>query len=66
VSVDLAAIGGGAPEDVLDRAGRRVGAPPLSDKTREYILDQLREAPPPAVRARAVGLLLGAPELQRR
>jgi uncharacterized protein (DUF1800 family) len=66
VEVDLGMIAGRSPEEVLDRAARRVGAPPLSEKTRQYIVEQVREAAPPAAPARAVGLLLGAPELQRR
>ena len=67
VLVDLSGLAG-SPEQVLDRATQRIGAPPLHDKTRGYILAELREAPPqsPAAGARAVGLLLGAPELQRR
>jgi uncharacterized protein (DUF1800 family) len=70
VRVDLSSVARDAngPEEVLDRATGRIGAPPLSDKTRAYILAELREAPPQsaALAARAVGLLLGAPELQRR
>jgi len=70
VLVDLSTVSRDArgPEEVLDRASRRIGAPPLSEKTRAYILAELRETPPqsPLVAARAVGLLLGAPELQRR
>jgi hypothetical protein len=68
VRVDLSKLGGGPPAQVLDTAAATLGARPLSDKTRDYILAQLQGAPPqPAVQAaRAVGLLLGAPELQRR
>ena len=70
VRVDLSAVSRDArgPEEVLDRASGRIGAPPLSEKTRAYILAELREAPVQslAVAARAVGLLFGAPELQRR
>jgi hypothetical protein len=66
ISLDLDSVGADDPAAALDRAARRVGAPPLSDATRTYILEQLRAAAPAAVPARAVGLLLGAPELQRR
>ncbi|HEX4385899.1 MAG TPA: DUF1800 domain-containing protein [Myxococcales bacterium] len=68
VSVDLSSLGGGPPEQVLTRAAATLGANALSDKTRDYILQQLRQTPskPDLQAARAVGLLLGAPELQRR
>ena len=70
VQVDLAPIlqDADGPAEVLDHAAARLGAPALSEKTRDYVLAQLREAPPrpQVVAARAVGLLLGAPELQRR
>jgi uncharacterized protein (DUF1800 family) len=68
VRVDLAKLGGGPPAQVLDTAAATLGARPLSDKTRDYILAQLQGTPPrPELQAaRAVGLLLGAPELQRR
>jgi uncharacterized protein (DUF1800 family) len=70
VNVDLLALSKDArgPEEVLDRAAAQLGAPALSEKTREYVLAQLREAPPgpEVIAARAVGLLLGSPELQRR
>jgi uncharacterized protein (DUF1800 family) len=68
VSVDLSSIGGGPPEQVLTRAAATLGASALSDRTRDYILQQLRQTPLKAdlQAARAVGLLLGAPELQRR
>jgi uncharacterized protein (DUF1800 family) len=70
VTVDLSPLSrdANAPEEVLDRAAAQLGAPALSEKTREYVLAQLREAPPgpDVVPARAVGLLLGSPELQRR
>jgi uncharacterized protein (DUF1800 family) len=68
VSIDLKSIGGGAPAQVLAKAAATLGASALSDKTRDYILEQLRQTPPkPDLQAaRAVGLLLGAPELQRR
>ena len=51
-----------------EAAAARLGATELSEKTRAYILEELRRspAPPDLVPARAVGLLLGAPELQRR
>jgi uncharacterized protein (DUF1800 family) len=61
------------PDEVLRRAQSWLGAAELSDKTRGYVLDRLRELAPQKVEkkpellaARAVGLLLGAPELQRR
>jgi hypothetical protein len=68
VTIDLRPLAGGTPEEVLEKAATRLGAIGLSDKTREYILEQLHEGPPkPDLQpARAVGLLLGAPELQRR
>jgi uncharacterized protein (DUF1800 family) len=74
VEVDLSALSAGAHghEEVLDRAARSLGlgASALSDRTRGYILEQLREVSvekkPEQVAQRAVGLLLGAPELQRR
>jgi uncharacterized protein (DUF1800 family) len=68
VKVDLSRLAGFGPEQTLDRAAGELGATDLSEKTRGYILDQLRHAPPkPDLQAaRAVGLLLGAPELQRR
>jgi uncharacterized protein (DUF1800 family) len=63
VKVDLSRLAGGGPEDVLEKAAAQLGAPGLSERTRTSIVDQLREQPLPA---RAIGLLLGAPELQRR
>ena len=63
VKLDLSRLAGGGPEEVLDRAAAQLGAPELSERTRSYIVEQLREQPLPA---RAVGLLLGAPEMQRR
>jgi uncharacterized protein (DUF1800 family) len=68
VKVDLSPLAAGEPEQVLQNAAARLGAGELSGKTRDYILTQLRDAPPrPELQAaRAVGLLLGAPELQRR
>jgi uncharacterized protein (DUF1800 family) len=66
VAVDLGAPTSADAADALDRAARRVGAPPLSETTRTHIVEQLRAAPAAAVPARAVGLLLGAPEMQRR
>ena len=71
VRVDLKPLtqGNSGPEEVLRRALRQLGAPELSEKTRDYLLGQLREVPaqkPDLLAARAVGLLLGAPELQRR
>jgi len=70
VTVDLSPLSRDAqgPEEVLDRAAAQLGAPALSEKTREYVLGEMREAAPRSeiVAARAVGLLLGSPELQRR
>jgi uncharacterized protein (DUF1800 family) len=70
VRVDLLPLARDAsgPEEVLDRAAARLGASDLSDRTRDYVLAQLRDAPaqPDVIAARAVGLLLGSPELQRR
>jgi uncharacterized protein (DUF1800 family) len=70
VAVDLSPLAANArgPEDVLARAAGRLGAGELSAQTRDYLLAQLREGPkkPELQAARAVGLLLGAPELQRR
>ena len=75
VDVDLVSVtaAGVDPESVLSRAQGLLGARELSDKTRLYILGKLRELPaarvarqPQLIAARAVGLLLGAPELQRR
>ena len=70
VHVDLKPIAAGAPgpEVVLQRAAAQLGAIQLSGETRSYVLAQLKESPPkPELQAaRAVGLLLGAPELQRR
>ncbi len=68
VTADLGRIAAAAPEDLLANAATELGSPELSAQTRAYILDQLQKTPPkPALQAaRAVGLLLGAPELQRR
>ncbi|HEY2029702.1 MAG TPA: DUF1800 domain-containing protein [Myxococcales bacterium] len=67
VRIDLRPIGAGPPAQVLAKAAETLGAQQLSDKTRGYILAQLEQTPQPAMRAaRAVGLLLGAPEMQRR
>ncbi len=63
VKVDLSGLSGGGPDELLTRAALQLGATDLSPRTREYIVQELREAPLPA---RAVGLLLGAPEMQRR
>ena len=69
VRVDLGPLARDAlgPEEVLDRAATSLGAPALSDRTRQYVLTQLRGGQRPEVTAsRALGLLLGSPELQRR
>ena len=72
VTIDLAPISQGthAPGELLDRASKQLGADSLSERTRRYVLEQLRdlsfETKPELVAERAVGLLLGAPELQRR
>ena len=69
VRVDLAPLARDAlgPEEVLDRAVASLGMPALSDWTRHYVLAQLRGTQRPEVTAsRALGLLLGSPELQRR
>jgi uncharacterized protein (DUF1800 family) len=70
VRVDLAPLARDTlgPEEVLDRAAAQLGMPALSDRTRQYVLAQLRGAPPRphVVASRALGLLLGSPELQRR
>ena len=63
VRVDLSTLAGGGPEELVSRAAARLGATELSETTKDYVVQQLREAPVPA---RAVGLLLGSPELQRR
>jgi uncharacterized protein (DUF1800 family) len=66
--VDLVPLQAATPEETVRKAAARLGASELSEKTRAYILDELRKTPaaPDLVAARAVGLLLGAPELQRR
>jgi hypothetical protein len=53
---------------MLDRAAAQLGMPALSDRTRQYVLAQLRGASPRSqvLASRALGLLLGSPELQRR
>jgi hypothetical protein len=68
VAVDFTALQGGQPEGVLEGAAARLGAVNLSQATRAAVLDQLRPLPgqPVVLAARAVGLLLGSPELQRR
>jgi uncharacterized protein (DUF1800 family) len=63
VKIDLSRLEGEGAEDVLGRAAAQLGALELSEGTRTYVVRQLREQPLPA---RAVGLLLGAPEMQRR
>jgi uncharacterized protein (DUF1800 family) len=75
VRVDLSSLveGEAGPDQVLSRAQALLGAGELSDRTREFVLARLREVPakrvekkPDVLAERAVGLLLGAPELQRR
>ena len=68
VKVDLSRLLAPAPDQVLSNAAAELGAIELSEQTRSYILDQLQKSPsrPGLQAARAVGLLLGAPELQRR
>ncbi|HKB77813.1 MAG TPA: DUF1800 domain-containing protein, partial [Myxococcales bacterium] len=70
VRVDLAPLAHDpmAPEEMLDRAAAQLGMPALSDRTRQYVLAQLRGASPRSqvLASRALGLLLGSPELQRR
>ena len=70
VQVDLAPLARDSmgPEEMLDRAAAQLGMPALSDRTRQYVLTQLRGAPlrSPIFASRALGLLLGSPELQRR
>ena len=66
--VDLSPLADASPEGALQKAAARLGAVELSEKTRGYVLDELKRSPqrPELLAARAVGLLLGAPELQRR
>jgi uncharacterized protein (DUF1800 family) len=67
VDVEPLARGAPEPEEMLDRAVASLGIPALSDRTRQYVLSQLRGGQRPEVTAsRALGLLLGSPELQRR
>ncbi|MBS2025426.1 MAG: DUF1800 domain-containing protein [Deltaproteobacteria bacterium] len=72
VKVDLQPLATGARThaEVLDRAAALLGAGALTERTRSYTLAQLEQIPldqkPVLVAQRAVGLLLGAPELQRR
>ncbi len=66
--LDLAPLAAASPQEALEKATARLGSADLSERTRAYILDELRKSPrqPELMAARAVGLLLGAPELQRR
>jgi len=66
VKIALSRLGGGPLEEILTRAALELGATDLSDTTRDYILAQLKIGPPRQQAARAVGMLLGAPEIQRR
>jgi uncharacterized protein (DUF1800 family) len=65
VRIDLSGIAPGSPEQVLAEATAALGAGDLSQKTGAEILGQLQQTSQLQA-ARAVGLLLGAPELQRR
>ncbi len=64
--VDLAPLAAATPAGALDKAAARLGVADLSEKTRAYVLDELQRSRPQLMTARAVGLLLGAPEMQRR
>jgi uncharacterized protein (DUF1800 family) len=64
--VDLTPLAAGSAAEVVEKVAARLGAPDLSEKTRAYVLDELRRSPPDLMAARAAGLLLGAPEVQRR
>jgi uncharacterized protein (DUF1800 family) len=64
--VDLSPLAAASAEEVVHKAAERLGAGDLSGKTQAYLLQELRQSPPDLVTARAAGLLLGAPELQRR
>ncbi len=65
-SVDLSTLAAASPEDTLQRAAAVLGAGELSGSTRGYVLEELRRASDRLAAPRAVALLLGAPELQRR
>ncbi|MCA1827460.1 MAG: DUF1800 domain-containing protein [Myxococcales bacterium] len=60
VKIDLSRLGDGPPEEILNKAALELGATELSETTRDYILKDAGNAP------RVVGMLLGAPEIQRR
>jgi uncharacterized protein (DUF1800 family) len=68
VAVDLTNLQRPQPEGVLESAVAGLGAVDLSQTTRTVVLEQLRSMPaqPRLLAARAVGLLLGSPEMQRR
>ena len=68
VKIDLRGLGDGDPEVLVANVARQLGAGELSDRTRDHVLRELRSSPPRVdiQAARAVGLLLGAPEVQRR
>ena len=72
IAINVAPLtqGAHAPDEVLARAAKQLGVDALSETTRGYVLSQLKdlslEKKPQLVAERAVGLLLGAPELQRR
>ena len=64
--LDLSPLAAATPEEVMEKAAERLGALALSEKTRVYVAGELRRTRPDQMPARAAGLLLGAPELQRR
>ena len=72
VQLDLTTLAWGAktPAEVLARAAERLSAGELGAQTRAYVLAELQKLKldrrSELVAQRAVGLLLGAPELQRR
>jgi hypothetical protein len=64
--LDLSPLAGPSAPETMERIAARLGAAELSEKTRAYVLDELRRSRPELLTARAAGLLLGAPEVQRR
>ena len=65
-AVDLSPLAAASAEEVVQKVAARLGAPELTEKTRAYVLDEVRRTSADRMPARAAGLLLGAPELQRR